>query len=519
MANRLVECIPNFSEARRPEVVEQIIAAVQQVPGISILDRHSDLDHNRSVLTFVGDPESVEEAAYQAIATASQLIDLDQHHGEHPRIGATDVVPFVPISEVTMVECIEMARRLGKRVGSELQIPVYLYEDAATLPERQNLENIRSGQYEGLKSEIQNNPARYPDFGPPKLGKAGATVIGARQPLIAFNVYLTTDDVTIAQRIAKTMRNSSGGFRFVKALGLLVNGRAQVTMNLTNFRQSAIPTIVETIRNEARRYGVTVHSSELVGLIPEEALIETAAWYLQLDRFEKEQILEQKLFQIVANSNTPLNQTYKELSFIEDVAAGTPAPGGGSAAAHTAAISAALTAMVGRLTVGKKKYASVEQEMWKMVEEAEELKVKFLHAVVEDAEAFAKILEANRLPKATEKEQLFRAQAQEEASIHAASVPLENCRLCCQVQRLALQAISLGNINTISDGGSAAALARAAFTAAGMNVQINLLPYKETASAKKLLSELESLEKEFQAIELEIRKQMLDRGGITPYQT
>ncbi len=207
----LVECIPNFSEARRPEVVEEILSAIRAVAGVRVLDHHSDLDHNRTVVTYVGAPEAVEEAAFQGIRIAATRINLDKHIGAHPRIGATDVVPFVPIAGVTMQECVEMARRLGKRVGEELHIPVYLYEEAATRPERQNLENIRKGQYEGLKEEIASQPSRAPDFGPAKPGTAGATVIGARQPLIAFNAYLTTDEVPIAQKIARAIRQSSGG--------------------------------------------------------------------------------------------------------------------------------------------------------------------------------------------------------------------------------------------------------------------------------------------------------------------
>ncbi|MCI0551735.1 MAG: glutamate formimidoyltransferase, partial [Anaerolineae bacterium] len=207
----LIECIPNFSEARRPEVIDQIAAAITSVEGARLLDRSSDLDHNRTVLTFAGSPEAVEEAAFRAIQTASELIDLNNHTGEHPRMGATDVVPFVPLSGATMEECVAIAKRLGQRVGDELGIPVYLYEAAAARPERANLENIRKGQYEGLKSEIESNTDRAPDFGPSKLGSAGATVIGARNPLIAFNVYLTTDDVDIAKKIAKAIRHSSGG--------------------------------------------------------------------------------------------------------------------------------------------------------------------------------------------------------------------------------------------------------------------------------------------------------------------
>jgi len=355
MANPLVECIPNFSEARRPEVVEAILAAIQAVPGVHILDRHSDLDHNRTVVTFVGSPAAVEEAAYQGIARAAELIDLDHHTGEHPRMGAADVVPFVPIRDITMVDCVEMARRLGKRVGDTLNIPVYLYEEAATRPERTNLENIRRGQYEGLKAEMGINPARDPDFGPRAVGPAGGTVIGARAPLIAFNVYLTTDDVSIAQKIGRAVRNSSGGMRFVKGMGVLVEGRAQVSMNLTNYRKSPIARVVELVRREAQRYGVGIHHTELVGLTPEEALIDAAQWYLQLDGFEPDQIMERRLFDAdttaTAGESAPAGP-----DFLEQLASATPTPGGGSAAAHTGAAGAALVAMVARLTICKKKY-------------------------------------------------------------------------------------------------------------------------------------------------------------------
>ena len=292
---KVVECVPNFSEGRRQEVIQAIAEAISGVEGVHVLDVESDADHNRSVITFAGAPEPVEEAAFRAIETAARLIDMDRHHGEHPRIGATDVVPFVPIRGVTMQDCVEMARRLGERVGRELGIPVYLYGEAATRPERRDLAYIRRGEYEGLKESIATDPDRAPDFGPARLGKAGATVIGARPPLIAYNVYLSTDDVGIARKIARAIRHSSGGLRYVKALGLLVGGRAQVSMNLTDYRKSPIPRVMEMIRREAARYGVSVVSSEVVGLIPEDALLDAAIYYLQLDGFSKEQILERKL--------------------------------------------------------------------------------------------------------------------------------------------------------------------------------------------------------------------------------
>jgi glutamate formiminotransferase len=292
---KIVECVPNFSEGRRKEVIDQIAEAIAAVPGACVLDVQPDADHNRTVVTFAGGLEAVEEAAFRGIEKAAQLIDMNLHRGEHPRMGAADVVPFVPIKNVTMEDCVAIARRLGERVGRELDIPVYLYERAATRSERQNLADVRRGEYEGIKAEIETKLERVPDFGPRQLGKAGATAIGARPPLIAFNVYLGTDDVEVAKAIARAVRHSSGGLRYVKALGLLVKGRAQVSMNLTDYRQTPVHRVVEMIRREAERYGVAVVESELIGLIPNKALVEAAEFYLQLGNFSPDQILENRL--------------------------------------------------------------------------------------------------------------------------------------------------------------------------------------------------------------------------------
>ena len=292
---RIVECVPNFSEGRRQDVIDQIVASIGEVAGVRVLDVESDADHNRTVVTFIGEPQAVEEAAFRGIRRAAELIDMEQHRGAHPRMGATDVVPFVPVRGVTMNDCVQMARRLGARVGSELGIPVYLYEAAATRPERVNLAEVRRGEYEGIRQDIATDPQRIPDFGPRKMGRAGATAIGARPPLIAFNVYLTTNDVRIAQAIAKAVRHSNGGLRYVKALGLLVKGRAQVSMNLTDYRKTPIARVVEMIRAEAARHGVSIAESEIVGLVPQEALLDAAVHYLQLHHFNANQVLENRL--------------------------------------------------------------------------------------------------------------------------------------------------------------------------------------------------------------------------------
>ncbi len=291
----LVECVPNFSEGRRGTVIAELVAVVEQAAGVRVLDVHSDADHNRTVITFAGEPEPVVEAAFMVVAQAARLIDMDQHQGQHPRLGATDVLPLVPLEDITVAECADLARRLGERIGRELNIPVYLYEAAATRPERVNLANVRRGEYEGLKATISRDPARQPDFGPTVIGPAGAIAIGARLPLIAYNVYLTTSDVEIARSIAKKVRFSSGGLPHVKALGLLVKGRAQVSMNLTNYVQTPMHQVMELVRNEADRHGVAVHSSELVGLIPQAALLAAVRHYLQLDDFDLEQTIEARL--------------------------------------------------------------------------------------------------------------------------------------------------------------------------------------------------------------------------------
>src|SRR5262245_44893546 len=297
----MIECIPNFSEGRRREVIDAIAAVIAGVPGLTMLDTHADTDHNRSVITFAGQAEAVAEAAFQAVRAAAELIDMNQHHGEHPRVGATDVLPFVPLAGATLAECVTLARGVGQRIGEELGIPVYLYEAAATRPDRVALPNLRRGEYEGLREAIERDPERAPDFGPARLGPAGATIVGARMPLIAFNVYLNTADVQIAKRVAKAVRGSSGGLRGVRALGLLVEGRAQVSMNLIDHQNTPLHRAVELVAREAAAYGASIVESELVGLIPEDALLDAARFYLRLQSMHKDQILERRVAQATAD--------------------------------------------------------------------------------------------------------------------------------------------------------------------------------------------------------------------------
>ena len=492
----LVECVPNFSEARRPQVVEAIVAAMELAGGndLRILNVSSDQDHNRTVVTMAGLPAAAEAAAFAGIQTAAALIDLDQHRGAHPRLGATDVVPFVPVRGISLDECVALARHLGERVGRELGLPVYLYEAAASRPERQNLENVRRGEYEKLKEEIATVPAREPDFGPRQVGPAGAVIIGARAFLVAYNVYLNTADVSVAKKVAKAVRHSSGGLRYVKALGLLVDGQAQVSMNLTDYTQTPVARVVEFVKREAARYGASATRSELVGLIPQAALVDAAQWYLQLDNLEADQVLENRLAE-AADEPADDEASEAELpAFLDRLAAGSAAPGGGAAAAYAGAMGAALVGMVARLTVGKKKYAEVEAQMQSVVDSADKLRASLTAAVEADSQAFEAVMDAFRLPKETTEQQTARAEAVEQGYIHAAEVPLRVARDAVATLGLAAVVAEHGNVNAISDAGSAAYLAQAALNGAALNVRANAAAVQDRPTAASWLKELSGLE-------------------------
>lgn len=501
----LVECVPNFSEGRRADVIAAIVDAMRAVPEARVLDFESDADHNRSVVTLVGPPGAVQEAAFQGIKTAAMLIDLDTHRGAHPRLGATDVVPFVPISGVTMADCVALARDLGRRVGEELGIPVYLYEQAALRPERVNLEDVRRGEYEALKAEIGKNPARDPDFGPHSVGKAGATIIGARPFLVAFNAYLNTDNVGIAQKIARALRHSNGGYRYVKAMGLLVAGQAQVSMNLTNFPQTPVHRVVETIRSEAARYGAAITHTELVGLIPQQALVDAAQWHLQLDLFEPEQILENKLAAL--DEGAPVG-------FLDAVAANSAAPGGGAVAALAGALATALVAMVGRLTVGKRRYADVQDEATGAVVQAEKLRAALTAAMDEDSAAFNAVMAAYKLPKATEEEQRARDAAIQDATAHATEVPLATARAALEALELALLVASKGNVNAASDAATAAWMAMASIQSAALNVRVNAAGIQDAVQKQTWLAELNDIDARAQALLKEVQAVAAQRAGL-----
>ena len=359
----LVECVPNFSEGCDKGKVDAIVAAMK-VDGVYLLDREMDADHNRSVITLVGEREAIQEAAIRGVGKAAELIDLNVHKGAHPRMGATDVVPFIPIDGVTIEDCVAMARHVGQEVWKRFQIPVYFYEAAATTPERQNLENIRRGQFEGVRAEVATNPTRRPDVGEARLHPtAGATVVGARKFLIAYNVFLNTPDVEIAKKIAKAVRFSNGGMRFVKGAGFLVRGLAQVSMNLTDFEQTPVHRVFEMVKREAARYGVAPVSSEIVGLIPKKALEQAAEWFLQVENFDSSLILENRLAAVMSGKMAAGGLRAGVEPFVEQLAAPTATPGGGSAAAAAAAMAAGLATMVASMSRGKKAYLQYEAEL------------------------------------------------------------------------------------------------------------------------------------------------------------
>ena len=449
MPRQLVECVPNFSEGRDAAKMEAIVAAITAVPEVTLLDREADADHNRSVLTFVGPPAAVADAALRGVEKAVELIDLTQHHGAHPRIGAADVVPFIPIEGVTLEECVRLAERVGGEIWNRLKVPVYLYEAAARRPERVNLENIRRGQFEALLREMGTEAGRAPDIGEPVCHPtAGAIVLGARKFLIAYNVNLGTADVDIAKRIAKTIRFSSGGFRFVKSMGVMLASRnlAQVSINLTDFEQTPLHLVFETVRREAERYGVPVVGSEIVGLIPRKAIELAAEYFLRAENFSPQLVLENRIADAVAvRGGLP--------EFLDALAAGTATPGGGSAAAAAAAMGAALGAMVSRL-------AKLDPGTY------EDDRAFFTAAVERDAAAFQHVMTAYRRPKGE------RAPFVEEALHGAALVPLEvlerAAALNARLEKMEVPA------RFSSDLAVAKALTAAARTGALENVRINL---------------------------------------------
>ena len=487
----LVECVPNFSEGRDTAKVEAILGAMK-MDGVYLLDKEMDADHNRCVITLVGDRDAVAEAAIRGVGMAAKLIDLTNHQGAHPRIGAADVVPFIPIEGVTLEDCVAIARHVGAEVWKRYQVPVYLYEAAATKPERQNLENIRQGQFEGLRTAVTTNSERRPDFGEAALhATAGATVVGARKPLIAYNVYLNTSDVEVAKKIGKAVRFSSGGLRYVKGMGVLVRGMAQVSMNLTDFEQTPIARVFEFVKREAERYGVRPVSSEIVGLIPKKALEQAAEWFLQIENFDSSLILENRLAAVTGGKAAIGGIRAGVEPFIEQLAAPTATPGGGSASAAAGAMAAALAGMVAGMSRGKKAYQQYERELSDAIAKLNQLREELKASIDLDAASYAEVMKAYKDAKTAAPEIGERMVA--DALKNATRVPLGIAQKAEEVRQLVEILKPVTSKNMWSDLTVASSLAKSAIAGGLANVEINLQELKDVAFKSEINQSVQSI--------------------------
>jgi glutamate formiminotransferase len=498
---RLIECVPNFSEGRDTARVDAIVAAMSAVPGVFVLDRESDADHNRSVVTLAGEPEPVAEAALLGVGKALELIDLTKHSGAHPRIGATDVLPFIPVEGVTIEECIVLAHRVGRAIWERYRIPVYFYEAAAARPDRANLENIRRGQFEGLREEVPRNPERAPDVGESQLHPtAGATVVGARKFLIAYNINLDTPDVSIAKQIAKKIRFSSGGLPCVKAMGVELKARnlAQVSINLTDFEQTPMHVVFESVKREAERYGAKPVGSEIVGLIPKKALEMTAGFYLQLEGFSPAQVLENRLAAALAGTpveGAPAGGKLARLArpFLEAVAEPQATPGGGSVSALAGALAACLGEMVAGLSRKRKSLAGRAEELSELLGELRRAADGLAEAIDHDAASYEAVLAAARLPRGDPGEEQRRNAALEAATQRAAEVPLEVAENSVSVYERLGQLEAIAPASMRSDLRVARLMAEAGAKGAAENVEINLESLNDSARVETMRARVKSL--------------------------
>jgi glutamate formiminotransferase len=491
MSSTIVQCVPNFSNGRDAAVVDAIVEAMK-IPGVYLLDREMDADHNRSVITLVGDRESIGEAAIRGVGKAAELIDLNRHQGAHPRIGAADVIPFIPIEGVSLEDCVVIARHVGEEIWKRFHVPVYLYEAAAATPARQNLEDIRRGQFEGLRDDIIVNPARKPDFGDAQLHRtAGATVVGARKTLIAYNVFLNTSDIAIAKKIAKAARFSSGGLRYVKGNGFEVRGMAQVSMNLTDFEQTPIARVFEFVKREAERYGVVPVSSEIVGLIPKKALEQAAEWFLQVESFDSSMILENRLAAVMGGKMAIGGLRAGVEPFVEQLAAPTATPGGGSASAAVAAMAAALGTMVATMSRGKKAYVQYEKQLSEAIARLSQLREELKERIDADAESYNQVMAAYKLAKTSaDGDGII-----DTALKGATQVPFEIASRASEVSELLQSLLPITSANMASDLTVGSALAEAARRGALANVDINLASIQDASFVAEMRSKVEAVGK------------------------
>ena len=548
---KLVECVPNFSEGRNREKINAITKEIESTPQVTLLDVDPGESTNRTVVTMIGTPEGVKEAAFKAIKKASEVLDMSQHTGAHSRMGATDVCPFVPVTGVTMEDCVKLAHELGERVAKELNIPVYLYEEAAQKPERKNLATIRIGEYEGLPEKFKD-PEWAPDYGKPVFNpKTGATVIGAREFLIAYNINLNTRDRKLAQEIALNIREKGrakrdkegkiirdengktikvpGKFKEVKAVGWYIEdyGIAQISINFTNYKITPLHIVFDEVRKQAEKLGLRATGCELVGLIPKEAMLGTGRHYLEkqgkspgvpeeelirtavislgltdVAPFEPEKKIIEYQFKEVENSLLDLNLR----EFANELSIDSPAPGGGSTAALSGALSAALSSMVSNLTVGKKEYEAVQKNMKEFAVNAQALKDEFLRAVDLDTMAFNKVMDTFKLPKKTDEQKKEKARAMEEASQEATLVPLGVLEKSFEALKLAKEVALKGNKNSLSDAGVAGLMAQAAAEGAYYNVMINLPGFEDADFVSKTKKQATAIVKKSQKLGDELKE-------------
>jgi len=497
---RLIECVPNFSEGRDAAKVDAIVAAMSSVPGVYVLDRGMDADHTRSVITLAGERNAVAEAALRGVGKALELIELTKHTGAHPRVGATDVVPFIPIEGVTIEDCVALARRVGHEIWERYRIPVFFYEAAATRPDRTNLENVRRGQFEGLREEMKKNLERQPDVGEPKLHPtAGVTVVGARKFLIAYNVNLNTADVGIANKIAKAIRFSSGGLRYVKSMGVELKARnlAQVSINLTDFEQTPMHRVYEMVKREAERYGVKPVGSEIVGLVPKKAIEMAADFFLQLENFSPAQVFENKLADALSGAPRMTAKDGKLVGlarpFLEAVAAPTATPGGGSVSAFAGALAASLGHMVAGLSRKKKSQAAHVDQLSAALDDMRRTAEKLAEEIDRDAESYNAVMAAFKLPQGNAEEARLREEAIQKATKEAAEVPLQVAeRTVALFERLGqLDGIVAASMR--SDLQVARLMASAGARGALANVEINLDGLTDAAYVKSMRAKAAAL--------------------------
>lgn len=498
---RLIECVPNFSEGRDPVKVDAIVNAMSAVPGVYILDREMDADHNRSVITLAGEPDAVAEAAVLGAGKALDLIDMNVHTGAHPRVGATDVVPFIPIEGVTIEDCVALARRAGNEIWKRYRIPIFFYEAAATRPDRVNLENVRRGQFEGLREELKKNHDRQPDIGEPKLHPtAGVTVVGARKFLIAYNVNLNTSNITIANKIAKAIRYSSGGLRYVKSMGVELKARnlAQVSINLTDFEATPMHRVYEMVKREAERYGATPVGSEIVGLVPKKAIEMAADYFLQLENFSPAQVFENKLSSVLTGA--PLESRDGKLAklarpFLDAVAEPSATPGGGSVSAYAGAMAAALGQMVAGLSRKKKSQILHVEKLSEHLDALRRSADELTDAIDRDAASYDAVMAAFKLPQGNSEEIRSREEAVEHATKGAAEVPLEVAEKIARLHERLVQLEGISPASMKSDLRVARMVAVAGANGALANVEINLAGLKDAGYVSTMRGRVEELRK------------------------